>query len=280
VERTLRHMLELNGQKSNQTIAQTAKLLGSIAKSSKAPEDWQRRINKMVKKVAISRQTGMTAKNRGRLRALQNEDSLLRLIDLPEQMFARKERISKPYLDALLREDALAIAILSYCPIRVQNLSQIHLQQNLQRPGDGRAYFVFEDDEVKNSRPLEFEVPKDVLKLIDSHLAKRSPWLCPAGTPWLFPKRDGVEPIGASELATRVSKRVLKETGLQVNAHLFRHLAVMIFLDANPGAYEAASRLLGHSSASHTINIYSGMETRSATKAFADLVTAKKGRSR
>ena len=35
----------------------------------------------------------------------------------------------------------------------------------------------------------------------------------------------------------------------------------------NPGGYEVARRLLGHSELSHTINMYSGMETRTAWRA-------------
>lgn len=51
----------------------------------------------------------------------------------------------------------------------------------------------------------------------------------------------------------------------------------MNWLDAYPGAYEVARRLLGHSDVSHTINLYSGLEVKSATRAFADLMEAKKG---
>jgi integrase len=278
VERTLRHMLAQNDQKTNGSISQTARLLSRIAAALNMPDEWQVQLRKMAQRVTIPHQTAMTAKNRGRLRVLQNDDNLLRLIDLPERMFARQKGKRKPFYEALEREDAIAIAILQHCPIRLKNLASIHLEHTLQRPGDGRAYLVFEGEDVKNDRPIEFEVPKEVLKLIDIHLSKRVPHRCPPGTPWLFPTRDGSSAIVESCLGTRISKQVLKETGLKVNAHLFRHLAVMISLDANPGAYESARRLLGHSHTSRTIQIYSGMETRSATKAFAELITSKKER--
>ena len=82
----------------------------------------------------------------------------------------------------------------------------------------------------------------------------------------------------AGQLSARLKQRVGKATGLIVNAHLFRHSAVMNWLDANPGGYEVARRLMGHSDISHTINLYSGMEVKFATRAFADLMEAKKGR--
>ena len=130
---------------------------------------------------------------------------------------------------------------------------------------------------MKNEIPIEFELPTDVIRMIDRHLESRSPELCPSGTPWLFPRRDGQSSIDPNALASRLAKRVLRETGVVMNAHLFRHFAVMIWLDANPGGYEVARRLLGHSELSHTLNMYSGMEGRSAIKAFSDLIASKKG---
>ena len=116
--------------------------------------------------------------------------------------------------------------------------------------------------------------------MIDQHLATRSPEMCPSGTPWLFPRRDGQGSVLPCQLASRIAKRVRKETGFVVNAHLFRHLAVMNWLDANPGSYEVARRLLGHSEVSRTISLYSGLEVKSATRAFADLIESKKGRGK
>lgn len=278
-ETGLRSMLKRYDNQTSQSISQTATLLCSLAKAktfAMSAVDL-RRISHLTQKVSLPRQQGLTPKNRKRLRILQDDQNLRRLINLPDTILARHRGLKPMYRYDLEREDAVAIAILLHCPIRAKNLSNIHLERSLIRPGDGRAFLTFEDHEVKNGRPLEFEIPKDVLRLIDQHLAKRSPTLCPRGTPWLFPRRNGKAAIGASELATRVARRVLKETGLEVNAHLFRHFAVMLLLDAHPGSYESASRLLGHSSSSHTISVYSGMETRAATKAFADLVASKKG---
>lgn len=62
----------------------------------------------------------------------------------------------------------------------------------------------------------------------------------------------------------------------QVNAHLFRHFAVMLWLDANPGSYEVARRLLSHSAVSHTIAMYSGLEGDAAIRKFAEVVARKK----
>ena len=39
------------------------------------------------------------------------------------------------------------------------------------------------EEEVKNDRRIEFELPGHVAAMIDRHLQTRSPYLCPAGVP-------------------------------------------------------------------------------------------------
>lgn len=278
VEAGLRTMLAERQNKSCGDIYQTAFVLVGIARARGVDEDQINRLVQLSKRVAVPRQTGLTAKNRERLRVLQEDQKLLALLELPDRVWSEVRRKSKPYIEALRRETALAILILTFCPIRSENLAEIHIDRNLQRPGDGRMFLSFAPGEVKNDQLIEFELPKHIVRLIDKHLATRVPTLCPSGTPWLFPRRDGTGPVDKGVLAARVSKMILKETGLEVNAHLFRHLAVMLLLDAQPGSYESAKRLLAHSSTSHTISVYSGMETTRVTQIFADIVEQKKGK--
>jgi len=277
-ERGLRQMLSRTENKTVKMISEVAALLRNLSRITGQPPETQKQLAKLAGRVATSPQKGMTRKNRDRLRGLQNDKSILRLLRLPERLFNNPPAgKANAYTKALAREDAVAIAILLVCPVRIKNLAGIHLEQHIQRPGDGRAYLVLTEDDLKNERPLEFELPQEVIRMIDRHLASRCPHMCPAGTPWLFPRRDGAVSVEPGQLSTRIKKRVSKTTGLEVNAHLFRHFAVMNWLNANPGGYEVARRLLGHSEVSHTINMYSGVEVKSATRAFADLIAAKKG---
>ncbi|MGO4917105.1 tyrosine-type recombinase/integrase [Pseudogemmobacter sp. W21_MBD1_M6] len=279
VERGLRQMLSRTENKTVKMISEVAALLRNLSRITGQPEEIQKQLAKLAARVAVTPQKGMTRRNRDRLRVLQNDKAMLRLLELPERVFNRPPTgKANDYTKALAREDAVAIAILLVCPVRIKNLAGIHLERHIQRPGDGRAYLVLTEDDLKNERPLEFELPKDVLRMMDRHLATRCPHMCAAGTPWLFPRRDGTGPMVPGQLSARIRRRVSKVTGLEVNSHLFRHTAVMNWLDANPGGYEVARRLLGHSDVSHTINLYSGLEVKSATRAFADLMEAKKGR--
>ena len=172
-----------------------------------------------------------------------------------------------------MREEALAISLLLHCPIRLRNLANLHLERNLRRMGDGRVYLVFDGSEVKNRRPLEFELPRSAIAMLDAHLATRAPELCPPGTPWLYPRRDGGAAMAASHLSKRISARIQKETGLVMHVHLFRHFAAKIFLEANPGQYEVVRRLLGHAALSSTLGAYTGFEAGTAIRLYNEVLT-------
>ncbi|MFD1193812.1 tyrosine recombinase XerC [Seohaeicola saemankumensis] len=276
-QRGLRQMLSRTNNKPNNLTCRTAELLRFLGRATQQDPKTQAQLERLAGKLKLPSKQGMTRKNRDRLRVLLTEENSFKIFTMPDRLFQRPPQgKANAFTQALAREDALAMAILLYCPVRIKNLAGIHLEQHLQRPGDGRVFLVLTEEEVKNARPLEFELTQDVIKMINAHLKTRSLELCPAGTPWLFPRRDGRGPMDPNHLARRLKRRIRKETGLEMNAHLFRHFAVAHLLDARPGSYELARRLLGHSDVSHTINMYAGLEVKSAIKAYADLVGDKK----
>ena len=83
--------------------------------------------------------------------------------------------------------------------------------------------------------------------------------------------------MDASGLSTRIAARIRKETGLEVHTHLFRHFAAKVWLDANPGQYEALRRILGHAELSSTLNAYAGFEASAVTRRYADLIANAQG---
>ena len=273
VEKGLRWRLEQNGGQTSSSISDIAEILKGLGRRYlKLPEEHQKEIERFASRLRIQRAPGLTRKNLEKLRPLDDPATLRRLLCLPEHLFARAKECTAKYRASLLRENAVAIAILLCCPIRRKNLAGIHLDRNVRRPGDGRTFLVFEPGEVKNERRIEFELPRPVVTLIDRHLAMRSPALCPPATPWLFPKRDGSRPMMPDHLALNVKKTILREAGLDFNLHLFRHLAAKLYLNAHPGSYEAVRRLLGHTDLSRTLNAYAGFEAGTATRIFADVV--------
>jgi len=269
----LRRMLDGNTGKTSASISDIAGLLLTIAAHRNLPEATRSALARFKTRLVVRDTGGMTAKNRNRLRALRSPGVLGRLLHLPDEIIARP--LGKHRVKALrAREDAIAIGILLYCPLRISNLSTLETERHLHRPGKGRMFLVIPADEVKNRRPIEFELPAHLVAMIDTHLAERVDVLCGPDCPYLFPATRKAGPVAGNGLSERIKKRVRKEIGVEMNAHLFRHLAVMIYLDKNPGGYEVARQMLGHSSVSRTISVYSGLETISATQAFADVVNA------
>lgn len=226
----------------------------------------------LLRRLRMPRSEGMTDRNRERLRQVQNPEALRDLLTLPTRLFAEAEAEGLSLRALVKREDAVALAMLIFFAMRRSNLVRTRLDHHLERSGKDSVYLVYAGQEVKNGRTLEYEVPPELVRMINRLVAVRSPLLCPAGTPWLFPKRDGQGPMLASTMSTRISNRIRRGLGIEFNAHLFRHLSAMIYLSERPGHYEAARRLLGHSTVSSTISAYAGLKTRAVTRQFASFI--------
>jgi integrase len=260
VRQGLTWMLERSDGTPTPGTAEMAVMLTLVARDHvRAPEADTAEIARLARRLAVPATPGLTDRNRARLRPLQDPDVLRRLLRLPQEMAARARQSDRPHAAALSMEMAVALAILLTCPIRRTNLAELRLDRNLQRMRDGRVFLVYAPGEVKNRRPIEFELPPATVALI---------------SPFLFPRRDGLAAIEKSALSRRISKTIRQETGLEMHPHLFRHLAAMIWLEAHPGSYEAARRLLGHAALSSTLNAYAGFEAGSATRLFAGLIDA------
>jgi integrase len=278
VERGLRRMLARTSNKPTPGTVDMVCLLASVGRGHvKLGKEDQKILDGWEQRLSGKSAPGLTTKNRQRLRPFDDPQTVRRFLLLPRELFARSKTARTPGQAVRMREEAIAIGILQALPIRRRNLGNIHLEANLQHMGDGRVFLVFHEGSVKNSRAIEFELPPDIHAMIAAHVATRAPYACPAGTLWLFPRRDGSGPIGLTNLATRIQERIVKETGLRVNMHLFRHVAAKLLLEARPGQYEVVRRLLVLSELSQTLNYYAGFEAGSATRLYADVIEKARG---
>jgi integrase len=141
-------------------------------------------------------------------------------------------------------QTALAISILLVAPMRLRNLRELDLNRHFQRSRGrgGPVLLAIEPDEVKNRVALEFELPTEVAGLLDRYTEFRLPGLAPAKRTLLFPGEKGGSKHAVS-LSDQIVKAIRRFTGLQMNVHLFRHLAAKLYLDHHPGAYATVSRL-------------------------------------
>ena len=238
----------------------------------KAPADEIAALQKIRREVD-SKETGMTPRNRARLRQFDDPENLRRLIDLPQAIVRGLPRQGPPsYAQALRVQSAVAIAILTAAPMRMKNLASLRLGRHIvqTRPG-GVRHMVIPAEEVKNDTPLAFEVSEALGAVMDIYLARCRPLL--AGDPegFLFPARKGGAKTPGT-LADQIKRTLRQETGIDLNAHAFRHLAALLFLRHNPGEYETTRLLLGHKDLSTTTQFYCGLEQADALRRYDALI--------
>jgi integrase len=268
------------GLRSSRTGKRTTGHIHNIALTAiKISKHWVRSPQDQIERLqAIRRevdpeQTGMTPRNRARLRQFDDDENVRRLIDLPQAIVRALPRTGPPsHAEAIRVQTALAIAILLVAPMRVKNLASLNVGRHVirSRPG-GTRHIVIPAEEVKNRTPLAFEVSHWLGEIMDIYLARCRPHLAKDHDVYLFPSRNGGAK-SAKGLAEQIKQAIAKETGIDLNAHAFRHLAAMLFLRAHPGEYETTRLILGHKSLSTTVNAYCGLEQGDALRRLDALI--------
>lgn len=179
-----------------------------------------------------------------------------------------------PVKASIRAQTAVAIAILTFAPVRLGNLGRIRLGENLIRPaGMNEPYWlVFPDHDVKNNVPLEFALDRRLSDLIDEYVEEFRPALVRGSNqPWLFPG-GGQSHKKLTSLSQQITDRVLEMTGVRMTAHQFRHTAAATYLKQRPGEYETVRRLLGHRNIVTTTRFYCGLETTQATELYGNIL--------
>jgi integrase len=222
------------------------------------------------------RHGGLTGKNLALIRQVLTEGVWSEVVSLPNALMrqARADQARAPVKAAVTAQIAVAIAILSFAPIRLTNLATIELGKNLIKPGGPESPFwlVFPHYDVKNRVNLEFAFDERLTLLIDEYIHEFRPTLVRgSNAAWLFPGVAG-EPKTANMFSTQIKERIQKATGVQMTVHQFRHACAAIYLKHHPGDYETVKRLLGHRNIQTTINFYCGLETTQANEAFGKII--------
>jgi integrase len=228
------------------------------------------KIRKIVSKLSPG-QKGLTEKNRRRLMPFNDSEVVRNFLQVPDGLASEVRRDGrKTVVNAVNAQLAVAIAILQAVPIRIKNLASLDLGRHI-FDQNGRVFVRIEADEVKNDRHYQMELPKDVADLIAWYCLTYRDLLIEAPTTALFPGENG-KPKSPGTLGRQISERIEQRLGLEVNPHLFRHIAAKLYLDRHPGEYGLVSRLLNHASVSTTMAAYTGAETVSAGLHFQSVV--------
>jgi integrase len=222
------------------------------------------------------RREGLTHKNLQLIRQVLTEGVWREVVSLPRVLMeqARSTRDHAPIKAAISAQLAVAIAILTFAPIRLGNLVSIELEQNLIKPGGLNTpyWLVFPDYDVKNRVDLNFQFDQSLTDLIDEYVHEYRPTLL-RGTKaaWLFPGEGG-QSKHRLQFSKQITVRIQKTIGVRITVHQFRHAAAAIYLKHRPGNYETVRRLLGHTSLQTTVGFYCGLETMDATQQFSKLI--------
>jgi integrase len=218
----------------------------------------------------------MTEKNQQLIRLVLTKGIWREVKSLPDLMMkeARSLRDQAPIKAAVTAQMAVAIAILTFAPVRLGNLQKIEIGKNLIKPGGPNTpyWLVFEHYDVKNRIPLEFDFDEQLTALIEEYVHEFRPALVRgSNASWLFPGEAGNAKT-ASMFSGQITERIQKATGLRITVHQFRHAAAAVYLSKHPGDWETVRRFLGHKNIQTTINFYAGLATIAATRQFAAIV--------
>jgi len=218
--------------------------------------------------------SGLTTKNKAFLRQFDDPRVLRRLFDLPRRLWAEAKRGRKSNRSSLAKaQAALAVAILSYMPLRLQNLTALTFDVHLFMRDGARATSSLElaAGEVKNRMELAFDIPPEVAKMMIEYRDHIAPKVIGHRPKRLFVNVDGT-PKGQDAVADLITRHLAKRAGIVLTPHQFRHLSAKVLLDAEPGGFETVRQLLGHASLNTTVASYAGIDSRRAARHHQRLV--------
>jgi integrase len=217
---------------------------------------------------------GLTHKNKRALRQFDDPAVLRRLYSLPERLWIEARREKKPHFRTLAKaQAALAIAILCYMPLRLQNLAALAFDIHLFMHEGARAISTLElpAHEVKNGREHAFDIPPAVAKMLIDYRDRFAPQIIGRRPKRLFVNADGT-PKKQAAVAGLIMNYLRRRAGIVLTPHQFRHLSAKVILDADPGGFETAKQVLGHKSIKTTVGAYAGIDSRRAARRHQYLV--------
>ena len=208
------------------------------------------------------------------MRQFDDPAVLQRLFNFPSRLWAEVKRDAKPNVKTLVKaQAALAVAILSYMPIRLQNLASLTFDEDLFLQDGPRATSSLElsADKVKNRLELAFDIPPEVARMLIEYRNRIAPKVIGHRPDKLFVRADGT-PKNQWSVAWLIRTYLKRRVGIELSSHQFRHLSAKVMLDAQPGNFETVRQLLGHKSLSTTVGAYAGIDSRRAGRHHQRLV--------
>ena len=229
-----------------------------------------------MKRLRIPQQ-GLSEKNRTAMAQFDDSAVVRKFANLPTALWTKAEGMKKTATSEritrkaqLLIQSAVAIEILTFAPMRISNLQGLRLDEHMSWMGK-RLRISIPRQQVNNDQALEFLLPESVSLRVKDYLDRCRAALGDAGTPFLFPGRNG-KSKDCSALRNQIRNTLWNEAGISLTPHQFRHTAAKVLLDSKPGYYEVVRKVLGHKSLSTTYSHYAGAETQAAITLYDQVI--------
>ena len=247
-KRGLQYMLDRQDGKVTEAIFTLASGIKAIARYHiKVDEAHLTELRRLCSKLDKSADRSRK-KNKDRLDPFDDPKNLAMLLALPGHLVGLAQKLTlKPRTALLYLQSAAAIEILLFCPMRIGNLVNLDIEEHLRWINDQDGLRVIIDipgEEVKNGKPLRYELKGRSAGLIRDYIDGARKALSDEPTTALFPKLDGGSK-NPGDLSHQIKRHCLQETGLIVNAHLFRSLASKIHNRVTKGDAATISYVLG-----------------------------------
>jgi integrase len=264
----LRRRLEAAGGKENTFNHDLGKALVQIARTwVKVPANELAELKRMVGKMPVA-PIGLTDKNKRFLRQFDDPKALRRLFKLPDQLWAEVKRDPHPTFRTLAKaQAAIAIAILCYIALRLQNLANLSFETNLfLNPGvEAVSSLELSSAEMKNKMAAAYDIPRHVTKMLLEYREQIAPTIIGHRPVRLFVNVDGT-PKSPATVAWLIGSYALRYAGVVLTPHQFRHLSAKITLDEHPAGIDLVKQNLVHKNLKTTAGFYAGIDTRRAAR--------------
>lgn len=255
-----------------------ATILMILAKTwCEAPPEQIEELKKLRAKLPALKQ-GMVEKNRNFLNAFEDPRLQARFMAIPDLLW-REATSSKtrPGRSLVAAQLSLLFGIVTVVPLRLKNLAALSFTDNLSWPRGpkGPALLFVPGADMKNAEDYTAELPATLAQRLLIYRTRIAPEVLGHMPDHLFVTQDGKCKVMAT-IAVEFKAIAKRELGILMTPHQTRHLAAKLLLDAYPAAYPLVQQLLGHSSLATTIKSYAGVNTRRASRTYAELLDTMK----
>jgi integrase/recombinase XerD len=157
----------------------------------------------------------------------------------------------RPHLHHVHVRDGVIIVFLALRPLRLKNLAALRLGVHLRRQASGSWRILVPGSETKNWETIDWVVPEDLARFLESYLAVARPALLARRNgpgaeteDHLWISEDGL-PLSYHNLSLRVRECTKRAFGVSISPHRFRDAAATTATIEFPTNLQTALALLG-----------------------------------